>query len=83
MLDLCQMVKDKFQLSWKMVSLVGVIFKHAKEDQKEAWRQICEGWYILSFYFIMPKCIAFYTLCILLKFFVKLEILYKCDLQHV
>lgn len=42
LLEFCQRLKDKFQLSWKMVSLVDVILKYAK-DQDEAWRQIDEG----------------------------------------
>ncbi|KYB26747.1 doublesex [Tribolium castaneum] len=42
LLDFCQRLKDKFQLSWKMISLVDVILKYAK-DQDEAWRQIDEA----------------------------------------
>lgn len=43
LLEFCIKLKDKFQLSWRMISLVDVILKYARDDQEEAWRQIDEG----------------------------------------
>ncbi|KAK9883898.1 hypothetical protein WA026_004839 [Henosepilachna vigintioctopunctata] len=43
LLEFCQRIRDKFQISWKMVALVNVILKQANEDQEEAWRQIDEA----------------------------------------
>ncbi|KAK9754316.1 Doublesex dimerization domain [Popillia japonica] len=43
LIDFFHKIKDKFQLSWKMISLVQVILKNAKDDQQEAFRQIDEA----------------------------------------
>lgn len=43
LLEFCIKLKDKFQLSWRMISLVDVILKYAREDQDKAWRQIDEA----------------------------------------
>lgn len=43
LLDLCHRIREKFDLSWKMIPLVDTILKYSKENQEEAWRQIEEG----------------------------------------
>lgn len=49
-LQFCQTLKEQFQFSWRMISLVDVILRYAKEDQVEAWRQIDEGAYNFVLY---------------------------------
>ncbi|KAG5897957.1 hypothetical protein JTB14_021136 [Gonioctena quinquepunctata] len=43
LLNICQRIKDKFQLPWRMISLVDVILKNAKENQDDAWSRIEEA----------------------------------------
>lgn len=49
LLDLCLRIKEKFQLSWKMVSLVYAILKNTRDNQDEAFRQIEEGKCIVAY----------------------------------
>lgn len=41
LLGLCAKIKDRFQHHFRMVLLVYVIYKYAKEDHEEALKQIC------------------------------------------
>lgn len=63
LLQFCQTLKEQFQFSWRMISLVDVILRYAKKDQAEAWRQIDEG--IHTYIYIYCKTSHFHTNSIL------------------